>query len=113
MKGKYRVTIQLSHGTVDREFNDDPELLVNAVIIMLGHLPNQELREQGRKKLIRYLNHPEANGGAGYAKDSEIHPRSGGWTASATGPLCASCGWPRRRHDIDGQRADCDGFIEA
>jgi hypothetical protein len=105
--------IRKENGTFDREFNDDPDLLVNAIITMLGHLPNHELRETARKKLIRYLNHPEANGGAGYAKDSQIHPKSGGFNASITGPICCRCGSPRRKHDIDGQRKDCEGFIEA
>jgi len=67
-------------------------------------------RDVVRQRLIRRLKHPELGGEPQVAGD--VHPKAEGYNASITGPVCACCGFSRRSHDVDGERIDCNGYVE-
>jgi len=99
---------------------------VLAEVDLLLHRLSGDDREEARRLLLRRLKHPEAVGlGGGSLSDpptpphiepeSRIHPRSTGRNYAnsvKTEPICV-CGSPRSSHDMDGQRWDCDGYVEA
>lgn len=84
-------------------------LCESQIMLLLSELPDEASRVRVRKILKRRLMHPE---GSTIDTHTNVHPPSGGATAASQGgPLCV-CGRTRRQHDIDGQRNDCDGFVE-
>lgn len=84
--------------------------------LLRGMTDNVE-RYHARQLIRRRLAHPEVVGLSGgpphLESEATIHPKAGSRLAAHEGgPICAQCGWPRRSHDIDGERLDCDGYVE-
>lgn len=94
-----------------------PGELADKVERMIRGLPTEADRAKARLILKRRLNHPEVGAYPEHAENGTsrgIHPKSGGRQAAHEGgPLCARCGWSRRAHDIDGESAQCDGYVAA
>jgi hypothetical protein len=91
--------------------------LVDVIEWMLASVGDEAERKRARTLLQRRLRHPEIVGLSGgpptLETEATIHPKAGTRLAAYEGgPVCV-CGAARSRHDIDGQRADCDGYVEA
>ncbi len=98
-----------------RRFDTVPEL-VDVIEWMITQLHTEADRAKARLILQRRLQHPEIdanNAQISHHDGPVIHPKSGGRLAAHDGgPVCV-CGNRRSSHDIDGQRNDCDGYVEA
>lgn len=103
-----RVLISVGEPPIER----NPEALADHIEGLIRDLPTEKDRLNARRLLLRRLKHPECGGNPQAVSVSAVHPKSAGWNASAMGPICAACGFARRSHDIDGQRRDCDGYVE-
>lgn len=107
------ISVHVNHHGLTHVYGaSGPSMLVDTVMTMIANLPDEDSRDVARKKLLRRLQHPEL-GACPNPDDPAIHPKPGtNLAAHQYGPVCV-CGSPRYGHDIDGQRDDCDGYVEA
>lgn len=103
------------HGCVTRRECEasDGTAVVRMIEEMISNVSGGDERKRVRTLLMRRLPHPEAGACPEHADLKTIHPPAGtNLAAHQGGPICCRCGWSRRVHNIDGQRIDCDGFME-
>ena len=101
------------HGyTFKFEFEATPEGIGQALHVMLLRLKGPE-REKARRMIARRMQHPEMGAQPQSTPEKYIHPATNYRSyANEVDSMCATCGNPRRSHDIDGQRVDCDGYVQ-
>lgn len=107
-----RYTVLIDNGYHVEEYTADGfRSLATTVETMIGALPDEAERVRARMLLKRWLAHPEGGRqGSALVKTPMPGPGRGGY-ANRQPTSCVRCGHPRTLHDLDGQRADCDGYI--
>lgn len=81
---------------------------------LLRAVRGRQERDRIRRVLSRFLRHPEIAGHGGTVMSLDNpHPKgNGNCHASRVPKTCIICGHARDTHDIDGQRVDCEGYVE-